>query len=86
MLTKLANKGLITDSTTGHESSIGDFVNIGPGSNINGVNKIEKGAFVGTGIITKEDIIVGEWSVIGAGTIVVTNVPKNSLFLGYQEN
>jgi len=70
------------DSTIGHDCEIGDYVTINPGSHINGNNIIEIGAFVGTGTVTKQDIHIGKWSVVGAGTVLINDVQNKSTYVG----
>ncbi|MCV0411880.1 acetyltransferase [Nitrosarchaeum sp.] len=65
-----------------HDSKIDDFVDLSPGVHINGSNIIEKGVFLGSGTTTKEKIHVGKWCVIGAGTVLINDVPDFSLCVG----
>lgn len=71
-----------TNCTIAHDSRISDFVDLSPGVHINGTNKIQTGAFVGSAAITKENISIGKWSVIGAGTVLLADVPDLSLYVG----
>jgi len=70
------------NSSIAHDSCIGDFVNICPGSHINGDNIIEPGVFLGSGSITKEKISIGKWSIIAAGTVLINNAKSFSLYVG----
>lgn len=71
-----------TNCTIAHDSKINDFVDLSPGVHINGSNNIQTGVYVGSGTITKEKISVGKWSIIGAGTVLITDVPDGSLYVG----
>jgi len=71
-----------TNCTIAHDSKIEDFVDLSPGAHINGTNKIQTGAFVGSATTTRENISIGKWSVIGAGAVLVTDVPSASLYVG----
>ena len=81
--TKIGNHVHINmDCSIAHDCDVKDFVTISPGVHINGNNVIGKGSFFGTGAVTIEKITVGEWSVVGAGTVLVKNVPEFSLYVG----
>lgn len=71
-----------TNCTIAHDSELADFVDLSPGVHINGTNKIQTGTFVGSATTTKENISIGKWSVIGAGTVLLTDVPDSSLYVG----
>lgn len=71
-----------TNCTIAHDSKIDDFVDISPGAHINGTNKIQIGAFVGSATTTKENISIGKWSIIGAGTVLLADVPDLSMYVG----
>jgi len=70
------------NSTIGHDSVIEDFVTITPGVHISGENQIKEGCMLGTGSVTIPEITIGENSIIAAGTVLIENVPANSLFAG----
>jgi acetyltransferase EpsM len=44
--------------------------------------KIAKGAFIGSGAILLPDVKVGAWSVVGAGSVVISDVPPHSTVFG----
>jgi len=71
-----------TNCTIAHDSKISDFVDLSPGVHINGNNKIQTGAFVGSATTTKENISIGKWSVIGAGTVLLEDVSDLSMYVG----
>jgi acetyltransferase-like isoleucine patch superfamily enzyme len=43
---------------------------------------IEENVFIGANCIVLKGVIIGENSVIGAGSVVVSNIPKNSIAIG----
>jgi len=69
-------------TTVGPDSVFNDFVTLNPGVHVNGKTMIEKGVNVGTGTVMKQGIRIGKWSVIGAGTVLINNVPEFSLCVG----
>jgi maltose O-acetyltransferase len=44
--------------------------------------RIERGVWLGTGAIVLGGVTIGEFSVIGAGTVISGNVPPNSIVTG----
>jgi len=70
------------NSCIGHDSIISDFVTVNPGVHINGNTKIEMLSDIGTGVAMKQNIKIGKNCVIGAGTVLISDVPDNSLFVG----
>ena len=69
-------------SLIGHESTIGNSVFIAHGCNISGLVRIEDGAFVGTGVTIIPRLTVGHFSFIGAGTVIIRDVPPYSVVVG----
>jgi len=73
---------LNTAVTIEHDNIIEDFVNISPGSHMSGRVKIKKRAFLGSGVIAIPDIVIGEDAVVGAGSVLIRDVEKNSKVCG----
>ena len=70
------------DVTIGHDSIIEDFCTLSPGVHISGRNKIGEGANVGTGAVTIQGIVIGRWSIIGAGAVVAQDIPEKVVAVG----
>ena len=70
------------DATVGHDVVIEDFVTVSPGVHISGNVRLEQGSFIGTGANLIESKTVGAWSVVGAGSVVVNDIPANSTAVG----
>lgn len=68
--------------TVGHDTFIGDFCSFMPTCNISGEVTIGSGCFWGTGakIINRKK--VGEYSVVGAGAVVTTDIPAHTTAVG----
>lgn len=60
--------------TVGHDSEIGDFTTINPGSNISGNVRIGKGCEIGTNVSIIPGVVLPDNGIIGAGS-VVTKTP-----------
>lgn len=74
--------------TIGHDCIIEDYVTISPGANISGNVKLKEGCYIGTGSTVlqgksiSEKLIVGNYSTVGAGAVVVKNVAENTVVKG----
>ena len=69
-------------ATIHHESTIGNFSTMAPGSMVLGRVTIEDHVYIGAGAIVKENCTIGSGSVIGAGSVVINDIPKNSIVVG----
>jgi len=63
------------NSTVGHDCVIGAYTNINPGCQISGAVRFGDGVYFGTGAVIIQNKSVGEWSVIGAGAVVTSDIP-----------
>lgn len=80
---KIGNHCIInTSASIDHDCEINDFVHISPNVSLAGNVRIMEGAHVGIGATVKQDITIGKWSVVGAGAVVVNNVPDNAVVVG----
>ncbi|MDP4126513.1 MAG: NeuD/PglB/VioB family sugar acetyltransferase [Bacillota bacterium] len=70
------------NSTIGHDCIIGDYVNLCPNASVSGNVQLGSKAFVGTNATIIQGKILGECSVIGAGAVVIDNVPANCTAIG----
>lgn len=68
--------------TIGHDSALSDFVTLNPGTNISGNVSVETGAEIGTGSVIIPRADIGEWSIVGAGTVVTKPIPPNVTAVG----
>jgi sugar O-acyltransferase (sialic acid O-acetyltransferase NeuD family) len=81
--TKIGNHVHINiHSTIGHDCNVSDFVTINPGVHVNGDTKIGEGSFLGSGATLKHNIILERWSVIGAGSVLLSNTKEFSIYVG----
>ena len=71
-----------THANLEHDSSLGMFSHMAPGSVTGGHVKIGNHTLIGLGAIIKDRITVGENCVIGAGSVVIDDVPDNSMGWG----
>jgi sugar O-acyltransferase (sialic acid O-acetyltransferase NeuD family) len=68
--------------TIGHDVIMEDFATLAPGVHVSGNVTFAQGAFMGTGANIIEKMRIGEWSIVGAGSTVVTDIPANSTAVG----
>lgn len=68
--------------TVGHDSDIGDYVTSHPAVNVSGSVQVDEGAELGTGSNLIQGIRVGRWSILGAGTVAVKDIPPNVTAVG----
>ena len=70
------------DCTVGHDSRLADYVSMMPGVHISGDVTTEVGAYFGTGAVAINGVRIGAWSVIGAGAVVSSDVPRAVIAVG----
>lgn len=70
------------DCTIGHDVVIEDYVTILPSVNVSGAVILEEGSNIGTGSAIIQGKRVGVNSIIGAGTVVVKDIPGNCTAVG----
>lgn len=90
----LANVDLTADVTVGrhvvvmpqvvltHDVQIGDWATIAAGVRVGGGCRVGRGAYLGSGACLRENRSVGEWSLIGMGSVVTHDVPPRRLWFG----
>lgn len=70
------------DCTLGHDVIIKDFVTILPSVNVSGNVTLKEGSNIGTGSAIIQGKEVGQNSIIGAGSVVVKDIPENCTAVG----
>lgn len=65
-----------------HDCIIDDYVTINSGSNINGDNQIKMGSFIGSNTVTKQGISIGQWTIIGVGTVLIDDAKEKCVYVG----
>jgi acetyltransferase-like isoleucine patch superfamily enzyme len=68
--------------TIGHDTRIGAFSRIQPGSNLGGLSQIGRGVTIAIGATLTERLVVGDHAFIGAGAVVTSDVPGGVLMAG----
>lgn len=70
------------DCTVGHDAEIEDYCTILPSVNVSGFVKLQEGVTIGTGSAIIQGIGIEENTIVGAGAIVVKNLPANCTAVG----
>lgn len=68
--------------TIGHDTHVGAFSRLQPGCNLGGLSRIGHGVTVGIGATLVERLVVGNDAFIGAGAVVIADVPPGVLVVG----
>lgn len=80
---KLGNFNIINlNCTLGHDVDMEDYVTILPSSNISGNCTIKKCAELGTKTTVIPQKIIGEYSIVGAGSVVIRDIPNYCIAVG----
>ena len=68
--------------TIGHDVVIEDYVNLSPHCTISGKVHLKRGCDLGSNCVVLPGITVGEYSVLGAGSVITKDVPPYSVVVG----
>lgn len=71
-----------TASVVEHDCIIEDFVNISPKVSMAGHTKIGSNVFIGIGSTIIDQIEIGKGAIVGAGAVVIQNVPEYTTVVG----
>ena len=77
-----ANVIVNTASSVDHECVIEDGAHVGPGVNLGGNVKVGTGSWIGIGATIKDGVVVGARSIVGAGAVVLRDVPDETVVFG----
>lgn len=70
------------DCTVGHDTVIEDFVTLAPSVNVSGDVSLREGCDLGTGSVLIQGREIGHWTVVGAGSVIVKDIPANVTAVG----
>jgi sugar O-acyltransferase (sialic acid O-acetyltransferase NeuD family) len=71
-----------TGATIDHDCQIGAHSHIAPGCNLAGTVTTGAGVFLGLGSKVIPGVKVGQWSVAGAGAVLIKDVPEDAIVVG----
>ena len=70
------------DCTIGHDAVLGDYVTLYPSVNVSGCSTIGSETELGTGMQTIQGMKVGSQSIVGAGAVVIREIPNRCVAVG----
>lgn len=70
------------DGTVGHDARIDDFVTCYPGVNVSGATHVSSCCEIGAGSQIIQGISVGERTIVGAGSVVIRDLPADCTAVG----
>ena len=70
------------DCTIGHDAVLEDYVTLYPSVNVSGATHIGRGTELGTGMQIIQGKTIGEYSIVGAGAVVVKDIPDKCTAVG----
>ena len=65
-----------------HDDVVGDFATFGAGVRLAGAVEVGTGAYVGSAAVVREHRRLGDWCLIGAGSVVTRDVPAGEVWAG----
>lgn len=71
-----------TGATIDHQCVLADHAHAGPGTHVNGGCALGEGAFLTTGVIVGAGRRIGAWTTVGAGSVVLDDLPGGVLAHG----
>jgi sugar O-acyltransferase (sialic acid O-acetyltransferase NeuD family) len=71
-----------TGATVDHDCRLADFVHIAPGAHLAGGVSVAEGAMLGIGSAAIPGATVGRYTTVGAGGVVIDNLPDEVVAVG----
>jgi sugar O-acyltransferase (sialic acid O-acetyltransferase NeuD family) len=71
-----------TGATIDHDCIVADGVHISPGAHLAGTVKVGKCSWLGIGCSVIQQLSIGENVLVGAGAVIIKNVPNNVTIVG----
>ena len=71
-----------TAAVVEHDNVLGDYVQFAPSAVSGGGVIVKEGAFIGLASCVRDHLSVGSWSLVGAGSVVVSPVPDSATVIG----
>lgn len=73
---------LLPNSFVGHDSFLDRFAHIATNSVIGANVHVGKGVHIGSNATVREKVKIGDYSLVGAGAVVLNDVPDNAIVVG----
>lgn len=80
---RVGRGGIInTSASIDHDCLLSDFVHIAPGSHLAGNVTVANEVFCGVGVSVIPERTIGARTIVGAGAVVVSDIPNDSVWVG----
>lgn len=76
---RIGDGNLMCDALVGHGSTVENFNYLAPRCTVAGLTKIGNNCFIGIGACIGDNISVGDYTLIGAGTTLTKSIDSNSV-------
>lgn len=73
---------LLANSFVGHDSTLDIFAHVATNGVVGANVHIGKAVHVGSNATLREKITIGDFALIGSGSVILNNIPPNSIFIG----
>lgn len=73
---------MLANSFLGHDSFMDRFAHLATNSVVGANVRVGKAVHVGSNATVREKVSIGDYALIGAGSMVLTDVPENSVVVG----
>lgn len=73
---------LLANSFIGHDTFLDRFAHTATNSVVGANVKVGKGVHIGSNATLREKLVIGDYSLVGAGSVVLKDVEKNSIVIG----
>jgi len=77
-----AHVAVMPGCTLTHDDVIGEFATLASGVRLGGGVAVGRGTYVGAGALVRENVRLGDWSLIGMGSLVLRDVPSAEVWFG----
>lgn len=65
-----------------HDVTVDDFATIASGVRFGGGARVQRGAYLGSGALIREQVKIGAWSQVGMGSVVLQDIPEAQVWVG----
>jgi acetyltransferase EpsM len=73
---------LLPNSFVGHDSFLDRFAHVATNAVVGANVHVGKGVHIGSNATIREKVTIGDYSLVGAGAVVLNDVPENSVVVG----
>jgi sugar O-acyltransferase (sialic acid O-acetyltransferase NeuD family) len=77
-----AHTAVMPQTVLTHDSVVCDFATLASGVRLGGGAVVGTGAYLGAGALIREHVQVGAWSMVGMGSVVLSDVPAGQVWAG----